>query len=285
MRAIKDEDDVEQLQTDLDKLYKWQENNNMLFNGNKFEVLRYGNNTDLKNSTAYFTPDYEDVIEEKDTLRDLGIMITNDGKFSSHVEHVCSKVKQKSGWITRTFQCRKTWFMKFMWKTLVQCHIDYKIIRIYTRKIPEVKNLNYWQRLKELKMLSQERRAERYKAIYVWKILEKIVPNCGLVTITSERRGREVQIPHLKGSGKVRNLRENGFQVSGAKVFNSLPKHLRMLSNISVDDFKCKLDKYLEAIPDEPALPEYTPSACNLVTAKPSNSIVDQGRTILRRPG
>ena len=102
MRAIKDEDDVEQLQTDLDKLYKWQENNNMLFNGNKFEVLRYGNNTDLKNSTAYFTPDYEDVIEEKDTLRDLGIMITNDGKFSSHVEHVCSKVKQKSGWITRT---------------------------------------------------------------------------------------------------------------------------------------------------------------------------------------
>ena len=125
MRAIKDEDDVEQLQTDLDKLYKWQENNNMLFNGNKFEILRYGNNTDLKNSTAYFTPDYEDVIEEKDTLRDLGIMITNDGKFSSHVEHVCSKVKQKSGWITRTFQCRKTWFMKFMWKTLVQCHIDY----------------------------------------------------------------------------------------------------------------------------------------------------------------
>ena len=163
MRAIKDEDDVEQLQTDLDKLYKWQENNNMLFNGNKFEILRYGNNTDLKNSTAYFTPDYEDVIEEKDTLRDLGIMITNDGKFSSHVEHVCSKVKQKSGWITRTFQCRKTWFMKFLWKTLVQCHIDYcsqlylcssgdlqnieNLQRIYTKKIPEVKNLNYWQRL------------------------------------------------------------------------------------------------------------------------------------------
>ena len=107
MRAVKNEEDVEQLQADLDKLYNWQENNNMLFNGNKFEVLRYGNNTELKDSTSYFTPNYLDVIEEKDNLRDLGIMITNDGKFSNHVEHVCSKVKHKSGWITGTLQCRK----------------------------------------------------------------------------------------------------------------------------------------------------------------------------------
>ena len=228
-------------------------------------------------------------------------MITNDGKFSNHVEHVCSKVKQKSGWITRTFQCRKTWFMKFMWKTLVQCHIDYcsqlylctpgdiqkieNLQRIYTRKIPELKNLNYWQRLKQLQMLSQERRAERYKALYIWKILEGLVPNCGLETTNSERRGREIKVPDLKGSSRVKTLRENGFHVSGARTFNSLPKHLRNLSNISVEEFKIKLDQYLEKIPDEPILPDYTPSACNLVTAKPSNSIIDQGRTNQRRPG
>ena len=151
------------------------------------------------------------------------------GKFSNHVEHVCSKVKQKSGWITRTFQCRKTWFMKFMWKTLVQCHIDYcsqlylctpgdlqkieNFQRIYTRKIPELKNLNYWQRLKKLQMLSQERRAERYKALYIWKILEGLVPNCGLETTNSERRGREIKVPDLKGSSRVKPLRENGFHV------------------------------------------------------------------------
>ena len=36
--------------------------------------------------------------------------------------------------------------------------------------------------------------------------------------------------------------------------------------------------KYLENIPDEPFLPNYTPTANNQLTAKPSNSIVDQVR-------
>ena len=302
LREVRDEEDVEKLQADLDTLYEWQKKNNMEFNGKKFEVMRYGSNINIKESTVYFTPNFDDVIEEKDNLRDLGIIMTNDGKFSNHVEHVCSKVKQKSGWITRTFQCRKTWFMKFMWKTLVQCHVDYcsqlylpskpgdlqkieNLQRIYTSKIPEVKQLNYWQRLSHLKMLSQERRMERYSAIYVWKILEGIVPNCGLEFVSSERRGREVSIPELKGSQKVRTLRENSFQVRGARIFNSLPKSLRNLNRTSVDDFKLHLDKYLEKIPDEPSLPNYTPTACNLFTAKPSNSIVDQGRTKTRRPG
>ena len=100
--------------------------------------------------------------------------MSNDGAFSSHVEFVCGKVKQKSSWILRTFQSRNTWFMKYMWKTLVQCHIDYcsqlylpgklsdlerleNLQRVYTKKIPAVKHLDYWQRLKELKMLSQKK--------------------------------------------------------------------------------------------------------------------------------
>ena len=73
-RKIECEDDVEQLQFDLDKLYKWQEENNMLFNGKKSEVMRYGSNNLMKESTSYFTPNYEEVIEEKECLRDLGII-------------------------------------------------------------------------------------------------------------------------------------------------------------------------------------------------------------------
>ena len=98
-----------------------------------------------------------------------------------------------------------------MWKTLVQGHVDYcsqlyfpckssdmekleDLQRIYTRKIPEVSSLKYLERLQKLKMYSQERRMERYRAIYIWKILEGISPNCGIQEVYSERRGREVQI-------------------------------------------------------------------------------------------
>ena len=96
-RKVNNEEDVEFLQDDLEKLYRWQEHNNMAFNSSKFEVLRYGSNTALKESTNYLTPGCEAIIEEKENLRDLGIIMSNDASFSSHVEHVCKKVKQKSG--------------------------------------------------------------------------------------------------------------------------------------------------------------------------------------------
>ena len=124
-RKVSSEEDIEALQSDLEKLYNWQADNNMLFNSNKFEILRYGKDQELKNSTLYMTPNCEDIIEEKECLRDLGILMSKDANFSSHAEHVCSQVRKKSGWILRTFHCRNTWFLKLMWKSLDQGHVDY----------------------------------------------------------------------------------------------------------------------------------------------------------------
>ena len=218
--------------------------------------------------------------------------MNNDSTFSNHVECVCRKVRQKSGWVLRTFHNRQSWFLKLMWKTLVQPHVDYcsqlyfphlssemqkieKLQQIYTKKIPEVSQLNYWERIKVLKLYSQERRMERYRILYTWKILEGFSPNCGLEVQHSDRRGRELKVPVLKSKGKFQTLREKSFQVHGAKLFNSLPKSIRNLTKLSVDGFKQKLDVYLQSIPDEPILPGYTPSACNQHTGSPSNSLID----------
>ena len=40
--GIKDEENTQMRQNDLHKLYKWADTNNMKFNANKFELLRYG---------------------------------------------------------------------------------------------------------------------------------------------------------------------------------------------------------------------------------------------------
>ena len=136
-------------------------------------------------------------------------------------------------------------------------------------------------------MYSQQRRLERYRIIYSWKILEGLVPNCGLEALHSERRGREIKIPPLRGKSSVRTLRDQSFQVNGPKLFNSIPKKVRNLTKVSVGEFKEQLDKFLEMIPDQPNVDGLTPTACNLYNAAPSNSIVDQARTIQphRRPG
>ena len=76
-----------------------------------------------------------------------------------------------------------------------------------TIDIPEVKHMNYRQRLVHLQMYSRERRMERYRILYAWKVLERLVPSCGLDEVYSEKIGREIRIPQVKGSGKCQTIR------------------------------------------------------------------------------
>ena len=56
---IHTEEDVSKLQDNLDKIYLWERDNNMKFNGNKFQILRYGRNKKIKEDTCYFTGNME----------------------------------------------------------------------------------------------------------------------------------------------------------------------------------------------------------------------------------
>jgi hypothetical protein len=270
---VKSEDDVTKLQENLDKIYEWERSNNMKFNGEKFQLMRYGKDTDLKQNTLYFTGEMAHVIEQVENCRDLGVTMQDDAKFDLHIENVCKKVRQKCGWILRTFYSRNPQFLRHMFNTLVQPHIDYcsqlwapqegpqmdkieALLRSFTARIPSVKHLTYWERLKELKMNSQQRRLERYKIIYVWKTIQGLVPNCGIEVATNsdDRLGRKCQIRplHKKAPAAVKTLREGSFQVSGPQLFNCLPKELRNQTELSLEEFKEKLDQILTRVPDEP---------------------------------
>ena len=61
-RDISTEEDLELFHEDLDKLYCWDDYNNMTFNGTKFELLRYGHNENLKTVTNYLTPQHKPMI-------------------------------------------------------------------------------------------------------------------------------------------------------------------------------------------------------------------------------
>ena len=294
---IVNKDDVMKLQEELDKIYMWEEANNMKFNPDKFELLRYGKNVDLKETTMYFTSKMEKVIEQVNWTKDLGVILEDTGSFNSQIEKVCKKVRQKCGWILRTFYTRNLSFMRYMWNTYVQPHIDYcsqlwsphdggnlqrieKLLQSFTARIPAIRHLNYWERLKSIRMNSEQRRLERYKIIYAWKIFEQKVPNCGLEWEQSDLTGRQVKLRPLKR--EARRLREASFQEIGPKLFNNLPKKVRNLKNIEVEDFKEALDEVLSKIPDEPKVEGLTPAAMT-DNAEHSNSLLQQMKGTRRR--
>ena len=150
--------------------------------------------------------------------------------------------------------------------------------RSFTRRIWGVTELNYWDRLKKLKLYSLERRRERYCIIYVWKILHNMAPNftCDKVQeYTDDRRGLLCRVPSLirRATQRLKTIRDGTFGIQGPKLFNCLPRELRARGDTEdpelLEKFKRKLDKFLATIPDEPRLPSYP-------SAQRSNSITTQ---------
>ena len=146
-----------------------------------------------------------------------------------------------------------------------------RVLRDFSRKIPELRGMNYWERLERLAMNSEQRRLERYQIIYVWKIIHGLAPNCGITwTERGERRGRLCEIRKLKGKSSVQNLRRQSFQVAGPKLWNCLPKNVRNFQG-SQDDFKEILDQFLTKVPDEPKTEGLTPGAIDQQNGKQTN--------------
>ena len=275
---IKSVEDTEKLQTDLQSVYTWTTDNNMELHGDKFELLRYGQNSDIISQTNYIS-NTGLVIKEEDKVRDLGVTMHRSGSFSEQINKIVKEGKQQCGWILRTFNTRERLPMITLWKSLVLSRLEYcsqlwcplkkgeiqaleMVQRSFLRKINGIHSLSYWEQLKELKMYSLERRRERYRIIYVWKVIEKLVPNVGNDRITFKshvRRGRECIPPRVSRTcdSKVQNLIYASLPVHGQQLFNCLPKELRNLTGCKVDVFKSHLDRYLMQVPDEPLIQGY----------------------------
>ena len=51
-------------------IYNWADKNHMRWNNDKFQLLRVGPNLELKENTYLFTPNFEDIIEQKPYIKD-----------------------------------------------------------------------------------------------------------------------------------------------------------------------------------------------------------------------
>ena len=89
--------------------------------------------------------------------------------------------------------------------------------------------------------------------LYVWKIIEGLVPNLSdpITSPFSDRRGRTCVVCH-SSAGRLGTLKYNSFRWRSIIMFNRLPKAIGMLSPCSVVGLKSQIDSYLRNIADLP---------------------------------
>ena len=223
----------------------------------------------------------------------------NELNFKPQRNKVISKTNQKSGWVLHTFKSRFIDFMRIMWRSLIQPHLDYCSIiwapvsnkgellamegplRSFTKKAWDTSHLNYWKRLQSFRLSSVQRRVQRYKILYIWKMRNGLVPDCGLVpsnTIgtrsceTYQTCSTKAKLPSVKTK-----LTDSLF-CHGIKLYNCLPLPLREY-NGTLNEFKIHLDRFLKKLPDQPEVPGLTPETVDIF-GQPSNCIIDWVRIL-----
>ena len=279
---INNPNDVINFQEELNHIiYPWATNNKAVFNGDKFEHIHFGRN--MSTTDCQYQSPNKQPIPTKSVIKDLGILISNSLQWTPHINKVIADCRRQSAWILRTFTKRDVTTMRTLWTSLIRPISDYcsplwaphpnnlgnidrleGILRNFSKNVESIQHLDYQDRLASMNLSSIQRRHERYKIIYIYKIKEGLVPNLpndpldpgksySLKFTYNPRRGFRCSIPSpVLYHNKAELPRRSSFSHSSSNLWNCLPRCINSISNVPVETFKTHLDKFLKIFPDSP---------------------------------
>ena len=276
------------LEADLTGVIQWSIANNMLLHQDKFLVMNYCLNSTSTLRILPFTAETRQystsegkIIEASCYTRDLGVYLSDDCSWTYHVNRIASEARHVAAWVLGAFKDRTILTMITLFKSLVRCKLEYccplwdpskisdiqtleNIQKQFTKRIKGLSELDYWERLNKLKLMSLQRRRERYIIIHTWKILNGKAPNnIGMTFYTSPRLGVRASIPTFshKAQKSMSSAYDDSFGVKAARFWNILPKGVNSVN--SLDPFKLALGAFLAQFPDKPPVSGYTPPNSN----------------------
>ena len=113
-------EDVESLQQDLDRIFQWSLEWQMQFNVNKCVVIHMGrtnNQVDYKMGNA--------ILRKSENERDLGVLVSSNGKFSEQCVLAAKKANAVLGMIKRNIKFKSMEVIKCLYKALVRPKLEY----------------------------------------------------------------------------------------------------------------------------------------------------------------
>ena len=247
------------LQLDINRADEWAQKWKMKFNVNKCKVLHF--NKGENNQYDYYMVDQHTMCKMTATPqeKDIGVIFDNNLQFNSHITTTVNKCQQILSIIKRSFDFIDENIMTLLYSTLVRPIIEYSNViwaphlrkhinmmeavqRRATRMVPNLKNLNYHERLKKLNLYSLAYRRRRGDLIQVFKLMHSIdnVDYSYLFEINNTTtRGHKLK---LKKQFCKTNCRKYSFSQRVINDWNSLPQSVVQISNLNT--FKTEIDNF-----------------------------------------
>lgn len=253
-----DEAAVRNLQHDLASISDWSNVWQMPFNTDKCHVLHVGRANPKSNYVLC-----GEAITERSVEKDLGVLVTNDLKFSKQCLAAESKAQKILGYVRRQFRYRNKQSVLALFNALVRPILEYgvqfwspnlrrDVVRLEkvqaraTKLIPEVRHMGYERRLEELNLFTLEQRRLRGQLIEAFKIIRGFsnVPITDFFTLSenpTRNHGWKVVVPRFQTT-PFREL----MTVKLCQTWNNLP--VNVVNSDTVDTFKRRLDRILRGL-------------------------------------
>lgn len=190
-KTVQNVEDQVKLQEDLDRISDWCELNHMTLNSNKCSHIKFSRKF-IKFSTCYHING--SVLNRVDEIKDLGIIIDSEMKFTNHINNTINKCLRMLAFIFRnTKEFKSVQALKILYFSLVRSHVEYcsfiwypfyqnniqRIERIQKKFLTKISFINgtyrsvkgYSERLDKFGMLSLWQRKHQLSMIFLYKLL------------------------------------------------------------------------------------------------------------------
>ena len=247
----------EQLQHDLNRLQDWSDTWLLKFHPDKCKVLdlcirdRQQNDYYLENTK----------LEHSECEKDLGVHIDNKLKFVNHIGEKVNRANNVLGAIRRSFSYMDNTMFLQLYTSLVRPHLEYgnavwnprykkdvtmieNVQKRATKLIPQLRDLPYKERLKQLKLPTLVYRRLRGDMIEVYKLTHsKYDPAVSDILHKHDKQDRTRGHSEKLYKKKFRTeVRRHTFTQRVVDPWNSLPE--KVISAPSVYSFERRLDKF-----------------------------------------
>ena len=254
--SVQSSDKKLELQENIDKLLEWTEKWQIKFNSDKCKVLHL-----RKNNPCYTYSMKGSDLESTNVEKDLGVHVDDKLNFEFHITESIKKANRMVGMLSRFLVTKDKDVMIPLYKSLVRPILEYgnaiwypslrknvnaieNVQRRFTKRVKDMKDIDYDKRLKTLKLPSLEYRRIRGDMIETYKILHGLydsasTSNLLYINNASTTRGHPLKL--IKPSVNT-NLYRNFFSNRVINNWNSLPEHIVLSGSLNI--FKSSLDNH-----------------------------------------